>query len=359
MVSYGDLLRYGYDPSNRRVHTMEYGGTSTQEEVVFYGPGGERMGMYRRAVSSPGVAFGGGRAQAWFGGKLVSAAGNTVVQDRLGTVVVSGGERLSFWPWGEERGTTSQGRQKWATYWRDSTGLDYAMARYQQNGRFLSPDPYQASGGPGVPQSWNRYAYVENGPVNLRDPSGLLADSTETGFCTVYPDHWLCNSLPDACPGNPSLCSGSTNVAATALLTGSGGLQFTHPISDRSDGPVAAGWESFELLTTRISSDPKCLEFLGSGKWGAAEVVPSFLKTINLAVVDQIFQNNSLQNGIAAVANAWPGVDILLNTNGGFYWNGAALSATYQKELNALSTKDNRVFTLLHELAHVAQAKGF
>ncbi len=50
MVSYGDLLRYGYDPSNRRVHALKYGGTSTQEEVVFYGPGGERMGTYRRAV---------------------------------------------------------------------------------------------------------------------------------------------------------------------------------------------------------------------------------------------------------------------------------------------------------------------
>ncbi len=63
------------------------------------------------------------------------------------------------------------------------------MARYQQNGRFLSPDPYQASGGPGVPQSWNRYAYVMNNPVNYGDPSGLMIGAVEGGVTfstTVY-----------------------------------------------------------------------------------------------------------------------------------------------------------------------------
>jgi hypothetical protein len=40
-------------------------------------------------------------------------------------------------------------------------------------GRFLTPDPYRASGGPAAPQSWNRYAYVEGDPVNRFDPTGL------------------------------------------------------------------------------------------------------------------------------------------------------------------------------------------
>jgi RHS repeat-associated protein len=59
------------------------------------------------------------------------------------------------------------------SYQHDSeTGLDYAMARYYDSrmGRFCSPDP--AEGWPGDPQSWNRYAYSRNDPVNLTDPSG-------------------------------------------------------------------------------------------------------------------------------------------------------------------------------------------
>jgi len=38
-------------------------------------------------------------------------------------------------------------------------------------GRFLSTDPVVAS--PGVPQAWNRYAYVQNNPVNWVDPRGM------------------------------------------------------------------------------------------------------------------------------------------------------------------------------------------
>jgi len=67
-------------------------------------------------------------------------------------------------------------RDKFATYSRDSsTGLDYAMNRSYGNsmGRFLTPDPYQPSAKLGNPQSWNRYAYVTNDPINKNDPNGL------------------------------------------------------------------------------------------------------------------------------------------------------------------------------------------
>jgi len=49
---------------------------------------------------------------------------------------------------------------------------DYMHARYDvpQWGRFLSPDP--VLGDPRVPQSWNRYAYVQNNPINHTDPTG-------------------------------------------------------------------------------------------------------------------------------------------------------------------------------------------
>ena len=39
-------------------------------------------------------------------------------------------------------------------------------------GRYLSPDPLIASARRQTPQSWNRYAYVINNPLNYIDPSG-------------------------------------------------------------------------------------------------------------------------------------------------------------------------------------------
>ena len=48
------------------------------------------------------------------------------------------------------------------------------MRRYQSNStRFAQPDPYDGSYNLSDPQSFNRYAYVQNDPVNFVDPSGL------------------------------------------------------------------------------------------------------------------------------------------------------------------------------------------
>ncbi|MEK7993482.1 MAG: RHS repeat-associated core domain-containing protein, partial [Planctomycetota bacterium] len=79
-----------------------------------------------------------------------------------------------YYPYGQERQTTYQDTEKFATYHRDATNLDYADQRYYTSawGRFLTPDPSEP-GDPAEPQSWNYYAYVLNDPVNLNDPEGL------------------------------------------------------------------------------------------------------------------------------------------------------------------------------------------
>jgi RHS repeat-associated protein len=52
--------------------------------------------------------------------------------------------------------------------------LDYMHARYYDPklGRFLSVDPKGASAKPGLPQTWNRYAYARNNPLKYIDPDG-------------------------------------------------------------------------------------------------------------------------------------------------------------------------------------------
>jgi RHS repeat-associated protein len=92
-------------------------------------------------------------------------------------------------PWG---GETSRSWQQWhqphryTSYERDGNGNDQAMFR-QYNSywqRFNQPDPYEGSYDTANPQSLNRYAYVQNDPVNLVDPSGLNAQAG--GTCFTY-----------------------------------------------------------------------------------------------------------------------------------------------------------------------------
>ncbi|MGJ5816394.1 RHS repeat-associated core domain-containing protein [Paludibaculum fermentans] len=82
-----------------------------------------------------------------------------------------------MYPYGEVSAAPSVDQDEtFTTYKRNVyTGLDYAENRYYASawGRFTTADPYRASGGAADPQSWNRYAYVENDPVNFNDPVGL------------------------------------------------------------------------------------------------------------------------------------------------------------------------------------------
>lgn len=71
---------------------------------------------------------------------------------------------------------TDQVNQKFTGQERDpESGLDYFGARYYGSalGRFTSPDPFNAGADPYGPQSWNAYAYVDNKPVTMTDPSGM------------------------------------------------------------------------------------------------------------------------------------------------------------------------------------------
>lgn len=54
--------------------------------------------------------------------------------------------------------------------------LDYMHARYYSAtlGRFLSVDPTWESADLAAPQSWNRYSYVRNNPINNTDPDGRI-----------------------------------------------------------------------------------------------------------------------------------------------------------------------------------------
>src|SRR5262249_31427192 len=83
------------------------------------------------------------------------------------------GEQGTY-PFGESwYSNNSTSQWVFTSYERDrESGNDYALTRsYSGNvGRFMSPDPLD--GIVGDPQSWNRYAYVKNDPLNMTDPTG-------------------------------------------------------------------------------------------------------------------------------------------------------------------------------------------
>jgi len=157
---------YGYAPDNKRVYKKLASG---EEQVHFYS-GNQRLGIYKFQVD------GGGNwslvtvsTQKYFGGRKLET------MDRLGSDV----RNTKYFPYGAEPTVTANEKDKFGTYFRDTaSNLDYADQRYYSSviGRFMSPDPYTASGGAGDPASWNRYAYVGGDPINANDPNGLYRE---------------------------------------------------------------------------------------------------------------------------------------------------------------------------------------
>ena len=150
---------YEYDPSNKRIWK--------NDTYTFWGGKGERVGTYSvqlmqylpegQTVQQYQLSFVKVTEDWYFGGRRLQ------VLDRLGSA------NGTFYPYGEER-TSAVGNpaDKFATYHRDGTGLDYADQRYYSpgSGRFLTPDPLMLFR--------NGYTYTEGDPVNGIDPDGLL-----------------------------------------------------------------------------------------------------------------------------------------------------------------------------------------
>jgi RHS repeat-associated protein len=171
--------QYSYNPSNLRIWKKLVTG---EDEIYFYGNGGRRLATYILSVDDQGAPHLALQDyDMYFAGKLIRSNSKPIVLDRLSNIYAwidaqNNVQRTTYYPFGEERNTTKDNRQKFGTYVRDEfSGLDYAEQRYYSSalGRFITPDPYEGSVRLGRPDSWNRYAYVENDPINNMDPHGL------------------------------------------------------------------------------------------------------------------------------------------------------------------------------------------
>jgi YD repeat-containing protein len=103
MIS-GTAGTYVYDHAGKRVKK----GNGTGWEYYFYGVGGQKL--VTQACTSAGCSA--PQYNVYFGGKLVKSKGALVLTDRLGSVRASGLERMSYYPYGEEKTSTADGREK-------------------------------------------------------------------------------------------------------------------------------------------------------------------------------------------------------------------------------------------------------
>ena len=109
------------------------------------------------------------------------------------------------------------------------------MNRYYAGtyGRFSTADPYQASGGPSSPASWNRYSYTRGDPVNRIDRAGT---------CDTDPDSGLGSSfLLDTGSGTEGGCDNDyTGIGSSAQTCLAVGLAFdpnTNECAEPTEAP--------------------------------------------------------------------------------------------------------------------------
>jgi RHS repeat-associated protein len=231
---------YVYDPWGRRVWRQWYDTTygTTNCEAYFYGATGQKLESYSCTYSATSLSATLQGINTYFAGKMLSEKGVFIATDRLGSVRGdSNGVSMSYFPWGEERGQgTTDGRTKFASYYRDMPGQDYANARYYSasSGSFWSPDPkgngaadtayasgMAASYTPGLgaarpdnPMSWNRYMYSLGDPINFFDPIGKDSCDADGTDCDDGDDPDCGNAL-SPCPAD----TGGGDVVFSTTVT--------------------------------------------------------------------------------------------------------------------------------------------
>ncbi|MGD9562997.1 MAG: RHS repeat-associated core domain-containing protein [Pyrinomonadaceae bacterium] len=179
--------RYSYDGSGARVKKV----TATETTIFVYDAGGALAAEYSTVVAPAEEAETSYLTTDHLGSPRV-------ITDASGQVIA----RRDFMPFGEEIGVgvgarseslkysvagTDRVRKRFTGYEKDDeTGLDFAEARMYQNrhGRFTAPDPLLASASAVNPQTFNRYIYTGNDPVNYADPSGLSWCRSNSGATT-------------------------------------------------------------------------------------------------------------------------------------------------------------------------------
>jgi RHS repeat-associated protein len=354
---------YAYDYRNKRL-VKDVAGAA---ELYFYGIDGRKLATYQCSRQANVFSCGSPVYDVYFGGKLVKSKGNVVVTDRLGSVRWHGtAGASSYYPYGEERTSTSDNREKFGTYVRDYPNQDYADQRYHApgTGRFFTPDPAGFSAAISTEgNTWNRYAYSHGDPINMWDPSGLaplesgMGDGNNGG--EIDDDDFL-NKFGSACWVNgklypPSYCDmfmgfgvvigdGQTSI-------GVGGTRGPRP-----DGAMQGELrQALEKAGEILNSNADCAALFGGGDQQVG-IAPK--ATTILAQIDNSFTFGEITAPPGTVTSAttkgkgntspWGSTDVIFSSVEIKLNNTTAGASFVDGNLSDWTV------TILHELGHAA-----
>ena len=285
----GTYVDYGYDAQNRRLSNwagaVDGNGNTTNYTVNVYSASGQKLGAYLIAPAFidnaqtqwkvvPILQVTLSSSDQYFGSRRLAP------MDQLGSAV---NNSQSYFPWGETKGTSNpQDTWNYATYWQDSfTGLDYANNRYYSNayGRFMTPDPFTASGGPADPQSWNRYAYTRGDPTNRNDPAGLCDSDDPSCLSTCDPADPICVVANECDPADASCSLESVSYG------GSG------------------GYPNFSQWAITVQLDPT--QLLAMVEDGFIQANPATIEAIEEGVSEAITLGGAALAAISEAVQSW------------------------------------------------------
>jgi hypothetical protein len=157
-----------------------------------------------------------------------------------------------------------------------------------QFGRFITADPYMASAAPKNPQSWARYAYVQNDPINYNDLTGMLLDEVSAGG--LCGDDWIFDaSLSGPCGTAPSFGSVVTplDIQQGRAVTTMDQLEQTGYIADwdfanGSTNQVQITLNSGLILFIPTIAAPQVAKPPNSGYWAYLSCFLTELAAINV-----------------------------------------------------------------------------